>query len=148
MATQLTTDDARQSLNDHVATKGREIHEKYGPHIGWNELHRLLDDRVYVRYPCVLRFDSTALEAGQFAHPVPQGEKPEDGFTMYVHPYFQTQPDKVPHLVLYQLVLVNYGDFATEDAAEVFGASTLGISQEEYYTTLCGLADEIETVSG
>ena len=36
---------------------------------------------------------------------------------MFVHPLFMTQLERVPHLVLYQLVLVNYGEFASgEDA--------------------------------
>jgi len=35
MTEKLTTNDARQSLTAHVAAKGAEIFEKYGPHIGW-----------------------------------------------------------------------------------------------------------------
>jgi hypothetical protein len=62
---------------------------------------------------------------------------------MHVHPYFATQPDRVPYLVLYQLVAVNYGEFASAEDAEAFGASALGLSQDEYYRTLCQMADEI-----
>ena len=58
MSTQLTADDARQSLNAHVASKGAEIREKYGPHIGWNELLQVLEDRSLVRYPCEIIFDA------------------------------------------------------------------------------------------
>ena len=74
---------------------------------------------------------------------VPKSDQPEDGFTIYVHPYFLARPEMIPYLVLYQLVLVNYGEFATAEDAEVFGASALGLSQEEYYSTLCQLADEL-----
>src|SRR6185503_16845032 len=70
MATKLTTEDARQSLNAHVASKGLEIREKYGPRIGWAELQRILQDRSCVRYPCEIAFDATPLEPGEFAHPV------------------------------------------------------------------------------
>ena len=143
MPTQLTAEDGRQSLNAHVAAKGAEIHAKYGPSLGWNELQRLIDDRTYVRYPCTIAFDYLPLQPGEFAHPAPNGDRPEDGFTMYVHPYFMTQPERVPYLVLYQLVLVNYGEFATADDAEVYGASALGLSQEQYYAALCQMADEI-----
>jgi len=143
MPTQLTAEDGRQSLNDHVASKGAEIHAKYGPRIGWNELQGLLQDRAYVRYPCTIAFEYVPLRPGEFAHPVPKSEQPEDGFTIYVHPYFLAQPEWIPYLVLYQLVLVNYGEFATAEDAEVFGASALGLSQEEYYSTLCQLADEL-----
>ena len=143
MAIQLTTAAARQSLNEHVAARGREIHGKYGPHIGWPELRQILEDRACVRYPCEIVFDAGPLEPGEFAHPIAKGERPEDGFTMYVHPFFLTQLARVPGLVLYQLVLVNYGEFASADDAEMFGAAALGISREKYYATLCEMADEI-----
>src|SRR4051812_15131189 len=141
MATQLTADDAKQSLNAHVAAKGAEIFEKYGPTIGWKQLLQLLEDRACVRYPCQVAFDAAPLGPGEFAHPVPKSENPEDGFSMCVHPCFMTQLRYVPYLVLYQLVLVNYGQFASADDAETFGASALGLAKDEYYQTLCELAD-------
>jgi hypothetical protein len=45
--------------------------------------------------------------------------------------------------VLYQLVLVNYGEFASADDAETFGAHALGLAKDDYYQALCRLADEI-----
>ena len=143
MPIQLTAEDARQSLNGHVAAKGAEIRAKYGPHIGWRELRQILDDRIHVRYPCEIVFDAGPLEPGEFAHPVAKGERPEDGFTMHVHPFFMTQLAQVPYLVLYQLVLVNYGEFASADDAETFGAAVLGISRDEYYQALCELAEQV-----
>ena len=143
MAKQLTADDAKQPLNAHVASKGSEIFVKYGPQIGWAELQRLLEDRVYVRYPCEIIFDAEQLLPGEFAHPVQRGEHPENGFTMFVHSQFMTQLDRVPALVLYQLVAVNYGVFASSDDAETFGAAALGLTRDEYYSTICDLADEL-----
>jgi hypothetical protein len=139
----LTAADARQSLNEHVAARGRELHEKYGPHIGWRELQQILKDRAQVRYPCEVVFEAGPLQPGEFAHPVAKGERPEDGFTMHVHPLFLTQLPQVPYLILYQLVLVNYGEFASADDAETFAAAALGISRDEYYHTLCELAGQI-----
>ena len=143
MAIQLTAADARQSLNEHVAARGREIHGKYGPHIGWQELRQILEDRACVRYPCEIIFDAGPLEPGEFAHPIAKGERPKDGFTMYVHPFFLTQLPQVPYLVLYQLVVVNYGEFASADDAEMFGAAALGISRDEYYHAICEIADQL-----
>ena len=141
MAIKLTAEDARQSLNAHVAAKGTEIHEKYGPRIGGKELLQILEDRTCVRYPCEIVFDSKPLQPGEFAHPVAKGIRPEDGFTMFVNPCFVTQPERVPYLVLYQLVLVNYGECATPDDAETFGAAALGLSKDEYYAALCKMAE-------
>ncbi len=143
MPKQITADDAHHSLNVHVAAKGVEIFGKYGPHIGWKELQLILKDDDCVRYPCEIVFDSASLQPGELANPTPKGDQPGDGFTMFVHPLFMTQLAQVPALVLYQLVLVNYGEFASPEDAETFGSSALGISKEEYYEILCELADEI-----
>jgi hypothetical protein len=136
-----TEADARQSLNAHIAAKGAEISNKYGPHLGWSELLRLLEDRACVRYPCEIVFAGEPLQPGEMAFPEPRGARPEDGFTIYVHPGFATQRDRVPALVLYQLVVVNYGAFASANDAETFGAAALGLSQDDYYRALCDLAD-------
>ena len=143
MPKQLTVDDFKHSLGTHVAGKGEEIRAKYGTDIGWRELQAILQDRAVVRYPCEIVFDSQPLLDGEFAHPVMNGEIPNDGFTLYVHPFFMTQLDQVAYLVLYQLVVVNYGEFASPEDAEAFGASALGLSPEDYYSTLCELADQI-----
>jgi hypothetical protein len=52
--------------------------------------------------------------------------------------------DLVPALVLYQLVLVNYGEFASPDDAEAFGAAALGLSRDAYYELVCQAADLLE----
>lgn len=139
--------DARRSLNDCVAAIGAEIRAQYGPRIGWNQLLQILADRRCARYPCEIGFDAAPLQAGEFAHPVAKGNRPEDGFTIYVHPFFMTQLGQVPLLVLYQLVLVNYGAFASPDDAETFGAAALGLAKDEYYHTLCQLADQLEVTA-
>ena len=130
-----------------MAALGTETHAKYGPRIGWSQLRRILEDRTCVRYPCEITFDAAPLQEGEFAHPVAQGARPEEGFVIYVHPLFMTRLEQVPLLVLYQLVLVNYGAFATPEDAETFGAAATGLPKDEYYTTLCALADELQPPS-
>ena len=62
---------------------------------------------------------------------------------MCIHPCYLTQLEHVPYLVLYQLVLVNYGEFAGPDDAEAFGSAALGLGRERYYSTICELADQL-----
>jgi hypothetical protein len=143
MSTRLTAQDAQQSLAAHVAAKGAELRQQYGLRIGWKELLRILDDRAFCRYPCEIVFDATALLPGEFAHPVPKGPQPEDGFKMCVHPIFMAQLPRVPYLVLYQLVVVNYGEFASPDDAEAFGAAALNLSRDQYYEALCEMTEEL-----
>lgn len=143
MAIQLAAQDVRESLNTHVAAKGADIFNRYGPQIGWEQLQRILQDRTCVRYPCEIAFDAAPLCDGEFAHPVAKGERPEDGYVMHIHPCLETQRDEAILLVLYQLVLVNYGEFASPADAEVFGANALGIPADDFYSQLCQLADRI-----
>ena len=135
--------DARQSLNAHVAAKGAEIREKYGPDIGWEKLLQILGDRSCVRYPCEIVFSAGSLEPGEFALPVRKGAHPEDGFTMFVHPRFEAEREQLAALVCYQLVAVNYGQFASPDDAIAFGAAALGLAEDDYYRTVCELADQL-----
>ena len=143
MSKELTAEDFRESLQAHVAAKGEELRSKYGSRIGWPELQRILQDRSCVRYPCEIVFDATVLQPGEFAHPVAKGDRPEAGFTIFVHPFVMMRLDRVPYLVLYQLVQANYGDFACADDAETSGASVLGLSKDDYYHALCEMVDEI-----
>lgn len=143
MAIQLTAEDARQSLTGHVEQKGIEVFGKYGPQLGWDRLQLLLEDRAFVRYPCEVVFDATPFQPGEFAHPVQKGRLPEEGFTMFVHPAFEAQRERAVHAILYQLVVVNYGDFASPDEAETFGAASLGLTRDEYYALLCEMSDEV-----
>lgn len=143
MSPHLSADDVKQSLTGHVEMKGVEIFCKYGPHIGWPELERLLLDRAYVRYPCDVVFDAELLLAGECAHPVQRGAAPEEGFTMHVHPALAEDREAAVYMVLYQLVAVNYGGFASAHDAETFGAAALGLTRDEYYATLCNLADNL-----
>jgi hypothetical protein len=145
MAQILTLDDARSSLSGHLADRGAAIHAKYGPSVGWAELQKILQDKECCRYPVEIAFAETHLQDGEFAHPVAKSEDPNDGYVMEVHPFFATEPAVVPALVLYQLVLVNYGDFASPEDAETFGAAVLGIDREAYYDQLCELADMVST---
>ena len=147
MARQLTADDARQSLLGHVESKGIELLSQYGSLLDRDVLQRLLADRTQVRYPCEIVFDDAPLLPGEFAHALQKGEKPEDGFSLVVHPFFVTRPDLVPALVLYHLVTVNYGDFASSDEAETFGAAALGLTRDEYYALLCDCSDQVGGVS-
>lgn len=143
MSTRLTADNAKQSLTAHAAARGLETHQKYGPRTGWTDLLRLLDDRACVRYPCEILFDASALFPGEFAFPAPKGERPEDGFTLHVHPHFAADLDQVPFLALYHLAAINYGVFASADDAETFAAAALGLEKEDYYLALCRLADQL-----
>ncbi|MBI5691890.1 MAG: hypothetical protein HZC55_17555 [Verrucomicrobia bacterium] len=148
MTRPLSAADARQSLTDHVVARGLEALTRYGPHLGWDALQRLLLDRTQVRYPCTVVFSEAGLLPGELAHPAPCGDRPEDGFLLHVHPCFQSNRDEAAAVVLYQLVLVNYGEFASAHEAESYGAAALGLTRDEYYDWMCRLAERVPTPDG
>jgi hypothetical protein len=143
MAKQFKTEHVRRSLSADLAAKAAKIRQKYGPEIGWDELQKVLDDRECVSVPCEIRFDSGPLLPGEFGHSIAKGLRPEQGFIIYLHPLYASQLARVPYLVLHQLVLINYGDSATADDAEMFGSLALGLSKDEYYRALCELSGQI-----
>jgi hypothetical protein len=143
MARRANPASRRELLRSLVQAEASEVCTRYGPAIGWDDLLRLLQDRVCVHFPCELSFDATPLLPGEFAHALPKGPKPEDGFTIYVHPTFEQQRHHVPYLVLHQLALVNHSDAASADDAELYGSLALGLSEEEYRSTLCRLSGQL-----
>jgi hypothetical protein len=143
MPTQLTAEDGRQSMEAHAAAKGFELREKYGPAVGWGQLQRILADRTLVRYPCEIVFDASGLVQGECAHAQQKADDPGEGFTLFIHPFFVSQPPEAVLLALYQLVAINYGPFASSDDAEAFGAAALGISKDDYYERICQAADQL-----
>jgi hypothetical protein len=62
---------------------------------------------------------------------------------MFAHPLFSLDLSRAVAGVLYQLVAVNYGEFASSDDAETFGAAALGLTRDEYYAMLCTMSDQV-----
>jgi hypothetical protein len=143
MARHLKGEDVHQLLTADLPAKAANIRQRYGPEIGWDQLQELLRDPEVTPFPCEVRFDATPLLPGEFGHPVAKGELKEHGFIIYLHPQFATQLSQVPYLVLHQLVLINYGEVATPEDAETFGAIALGLSKDAYYRVLCELSSQI-----
>jgi hypothetical protein len=135
-------EEAQASLCEHATHSGAAARARHGP-IDEAAITRLLLDRQVVRYPTTLSFNAAQLEPGEFAHAILVGAHPREGYRVYVHPFFADRPGDVAYLVAYHLVTVNYGEIATHEVAETFGAELLGIPRDEYYFELCRLADEL-----
>jgi hypothetical protein len=144
MEQRLTEADARRSLKDHLFEKARNAHLKFGFSIDAPTILRIVDSRDVVRYPMGIRFDAGPLVSGEFACLEALGDHPSRGFCLFVHPCFEKQPDVLPMIVAYYIPSVNYGDIVSNEEAELFGATLLGMDVEEYYGALCELSDAVE----
>ncbi len=131
------------AVSIHVIEKAKEIRTRYGPDIDYPAVLRMLEDRKSIRYPVEIHFVSESIEPGMFAHTEQISENPDDGFIVSLHSQFQDRADILPALILYQLVLVNYGDLATAGDAELFGSGVLGIDRDSYYEQIVGLTDSL-----
>lgn len=132
---------AQQSLRDHVVAKAMDARAKHPEGVDRAAMLALLDDRAVVRYPLGVRFDDEPLRPGEFACLEALGERPSDGYVLFVHPMFENVDELIPLLVAYYIPSVNYGDVATHVEAELFGATLLSLEREEYYRLLCSVAD-------
>ena len=135
--------EAREALLSHARKTGYLVHERYGPTLDLEGVERMLEDPDVVRFPVALAFDSTPLEGEEIAYPLPVEGDPLNGYTLYVHPAIQGNPNGVVAAVLYALVVVNYGEVADGAVAEAFGAACLALDEECYYNDICSLADAI-----
>lgn len=143
MGKKLSLEDGQIALRDHIIEKGLEIREKYGPEIDDIVLLDILSDDEFIRFPTRVEFNTSRVDEGLFAVADPIEDSPQRGYIIYVHEFFKDKTEFLPALVLYHLVTVNYGDFASHEDAEIFGATVLGMDKEDYYQLLCNLTDMI-----
>lgn len=139
----LTVKDGRQAFAHHVIERALALREKYGPVIDDEVIQTILEDRDFVRYPTRVEFDSSKIEPGFFAAVEPVAGSSTHEHVIFLHEHFRGRPRDITNALLYQLVVVNYGEIATREEAELFGATALGVEQEDYYQRLCRLADQI-----
>lgn len=143
MAIKLTESDAKLALRDHLADKAKTARAKHGFYIDADTIVKMLSDSALVRYPTGVRLDASALQAGEFAAVVPLGDHPSKGFCIFLHPSLEARRELWPHVIAYYIPPINYGDMASPEDCECFGATLLGISEDEYYDTLCELSDSL-----
>ncbi len=127
----------------HAMDKAKEIRARYGPDIDYSVVLQILDDRRCIRYPLEVRFVSKGIEPGMFGKTEAVSEDASEGYVVSLHKSFEDRPDVLPALILYQSVLVNYGDLATADDAELFGSTVLGMDREAYYEQIVALTDSL-----
>ena len=131
------------AVSKHAIEKAADIRARYGPVIDFPTELRILEDRRCIRYPVEIRFVSEGIEPGLFAKTEAISDDPADGYVISLHQHFKDRPEVLPALILYQSVLVNYGDIATAADAELFGSGILGLDRDAYYTQIADLTDSL-----
>lgn len=131
------------AVTQHAIEKAADIRARYGPVIDYPTVLRILEDRRCIRYPVEIRFVTDGIEPGLFAKTEAASQDPADGYVISLHRHFADRPEVLPALILYQSVLVNYGDIATAADAELFGSGILGLDRDAYYAQIADLTDSL-----
>lgn len=142
-----TEQDGKIALRDHIAAKAHDARLRYGLYIDAETIIRMLDDRTIVRFPVGVRFDAEGLEPGELAYPMPLGDRPTEGFCLFIHPALEEQTDLLPLVIAYYIAPINYGEIVTSEEAELFGATLLGLDISTYYQAMCEIADALPTTA-
>ena len=116
-------------------------HQKYAPLTVAN-LDALLQDADCVRHPVRLAYEFGEMALHQFAQPdMDWRNTDQEGRVLYLRPSLREYPELVVPAVAYMIPTVNYGDVINDDHCVLYGATLLGMLEEEFYSAVCHLAD-------
>lgn len=133
----------QDSLREHILAQALVASCKHGP-LTHDKLDGLLQDPECVRYPTRLVFEFGEMALHQFAQPdLDWRNREKDGRVLYVRPLLREHPDLLPLAVAYMIPLINYGDLITDAHCRGYGATLLGLMEDEYYEALCRMADVV-----
>ncbi len=131
----------QKSLRDHLRAQAMVARLKHGP-LTFEKLPALLRDPDCLRYPVRLVFEFGEMAAHQFAEP---GIDPRDptgqGRVLYLRPCLRERPEWVVAAVAYMIPVINYGPVISDEHCLGYGATLLGLLEEEFYRLICDLAD-------
>lgn len=133
----------RQSLRDHLVAQAVVAHQKYHP-LTSATLSVFLTDPECLRRPVRLVFEFGELAMHQFAQPdIDWRNTEQDGRVLYLRPSLRDRDDLLPLAVAYMVPLINYGEVVSDEQCVAYGATLLGLMEDEYYRAICSLADSL-----
>jgi hypothetical protein len=133
----------QQSLREHLLAQAGVAHRKYAP-LSPEHLDRLLVDPDCLRHPTRLVFEFGEMALHQFAQPDLDWRDPtQNGRVLYLRPALRSRPELILLAVAYMIPVLNYGEVVTDDHCLLYGATLLGLSEDEFYRRICSLADEV-----
>jgi hypothetical protein len=127
------------ALFEHARFAAARARARLGSPLNEVTLPVFLIDPQCLRYATRITFDRTGLDAHQFAQPELQGNE----CCLHVDPQLKDRPDLLYLAVAYMAAVINYGDAATSELAELHGSLLTGLSQEEFYLKISAIADLI-----
>jgi len=131
------------ALFEHARFAAARARARLAAPLSAHNLQRFLSDGECLRYPTRLVFDRDHLEPCQFAQRVFSSSKEGLLCELHIDPQLQNRPDALYLAVAYMAAVINYGDAATPELAEMLGALLTGLDHEAFYDKICAIADSI-----
>jgi hypothetical protein len=132
----------QQSLLDHLRAQAVAARRKYAP-LTFDRLDDLLRDPDCLRHPTRLVFEFGEMALHQFAQPdLDWRHSPQDDRVLYLRPMLRDHPELVLLAVAYMIPVLNYGDIIADNHCLLYGATLLGLPEEEFYQRVCAVAEQ------
>jgi hypothetical protein len=148
MATDIPGSPFAIALFEHARFSSQRAQERLGGPLSPANLDLFLTDARCLRYPTRIIYDRTGLEPQQVAQPFFQQAKGGLYCDLHVDPALKKTPERMYLVVAYMAAVINYGNSATPELAEMLGALLTGIEQEDFYQRMCAIADSISEGPG
>jgi hypothetical protein len=131
------------ALYEHARFAAQRAQSRLNGPLTPSNLEQFLADNLCLRYPTRIIYDRTGLEPHQVAQPFYRQSRDGIFCDLHVDPDLQKTPEINYLVVAYMAAVINYGDAATPELAELFGALLTGIDQETFYEKMCAVADSV-----
>lgn len=131
------------ALQKHAAIAAQQVHAKLGTQLSSSNLNEFL--QFCLRFPTVLQFDDRCLERQQFAQPRFVGCDGDKSCVLNIRPQFHSDAEALTFIVAYMAATVNYGEAASSSLCEEFGANLMGMEVDDFYSSVCKIADRIDS---
>jgi hypothetical protein len=133
------------ALFEHARFAAQRAHARLGGFLNPSNLDKFLEDNLCLRYPTRIIYDRTGLDPHQVAQPFYRQSRDGVFCDLHVDPELQKTPGSNYLVVAYMAAVINYGDAATPELAELYGALLTGIDQEMFYDKMCAVADSVRS---
>jgi len=132
------------ALKAHARDKARQAKKKLGGPLISDNIEVFLNDPECLRYKTRIVFTREGLDPHQFAQPNMSKEEAGYTCTLHIDPALQTRQELIHFVVAYMAAVINYGDAATPELAEIYGSILAGLPAGRFYKQICTIADLLE----
>jgi hypothetical protein len=132
------------ALKAHARDKAMQAEKRLGGPLTADNIEVFLKDPGCLRYKTCIVFTREGLDPHQFAQPNISKEDAGCTCTLHIDPALQNQQEIIHFVIAYMASVINYGDAATPELAEIYGSILTGLPPGQFYKQICEIADLLE----